>query len=83
MGLLLEKGSDSAKRCSTGQMYSAISNDPEQTAQPALTPTLRTKLNREVGEVGGAISKKLFANSMKQTVIISIYMFSGSVALVI
>lgn len=80
MCLLLEEGSDSAKRCSTGQMYSAISNDPEQTAQPALTPTLRTKLNREVG---GAISKKLFANSMKQTVIISIYMFSGSVALVI
>lgn len=79
MCLLLEEGSDSAKRCSTGQIYSAISNDPEQTAQPALTPTqfqiLRTKLNKEVGEVGGAISKKLFANSVKQTVIISIYCF--------
>lgn len=46
MCLLLEEGSDSAKRCSTGQMYSAISNDPKQTAQSALTPTVSDTENK-------------------------------------
>lgn len=75
MCLLLEEGSDSAECCSTGQMYSPISNDPN--CPVCSQPNTVSDKTKEVGEVGGAISKTLFANSMKQTVMISIYMLSG------